>query len=149
MNTATLNRPSTKMIFVNLPVRDLAAATRFYEAIGCSKNAQFSNDVAASMVWSETITFMLLTHGFFSTFTKKPIADAKVTTEVLLCLSRDSRKDVDAITEAAAAAGGKADIRERQDMGFMYSRAFEDPDGHVFEPMWMDVAAMPALPSTH
>ena len=149
MNTTTLNRPSTKMIFVNLPVRDLAAATRFYEAIGCSKNAQFSNDVAASMVWSETITFMLLTHGFFSTFTKKPIADAKATTEVLLCLSRDSREDVDVITEAAAAAGGKADIRERQDMGFMYSRAFEDPDGHVFEPMWMDVAAMPALPSTN
>ena len=148
MTTATLNRPATKMIFVNLPVRDLAVATRFYEAIGCSKNAQFSNDDAVAMVWSETITFMLLTHSFFSTFTKKPIADAKATTEVLLCLSRDSRGDVDAITEAAAAAGGKADIRGRQDMGFMYSRAFEDPDGHVFEPMWMDIAAMPAAPTT-
>lgn len=149
MNTTPLKLPTTKMIFINLPVSDLTAATRFYEAIGCIKNAKFSNDVAVSMVWSETITFMLLTHGFFSTFTKKPIADAKATIEVLLCLSRDSREDVDAITEAAAAAGGKADIRERQDMGFMYGRSFEDPDGHVFEPMWMDVAAMPAAPVTN
>jgi predicted lactoylglutathione lyase len=130
-----------KMIFVNLPVKDLAAATRFYEAIGCEKNEQFSNDQAAMLVWSDTITFQLLTHDYFATFTPKSIADAQATSEVLICLSRDSREEVDAITEAAAAAGGKADIRERQDMGFMYSRAFEDPDGHVFEPMWMDVEA--------
>ncbi|GJL80808.1 MAG: hypothetical protein DHS20C01_04420 [marine bacterium B5-7] len=130
-----------KMIFVNLPVKDLAAAIRFYAAIGCDKNEQFSNDVAAMMVWSDTIAFMLLTHDYFSTFTPKSIANAQETSEVLIALSRDSREEVDAITEAAAAAGGKADIRERQDMGFMYSRAFEDPDGHVFEPMWMDVEA--------
>ena len=140
--------PDLKMIFVNLPVRDLAASTRFYEAIGCKRNPQFSNDVAAALVWSETITFMLLTHGFFSTFTHKPIADAKATTEVLICLSRGSRAEVDTITEAAASAGGKADIRERQDMGFMYGRSFEDPDGHVFEPMWMDVSGMPAQPAS-
>jgi predicted lactoylglutathione lyase len=131
----------SKMIFVNLPVKDLAASVRFYEAIGCVKNPQFSNEQAAAMVWSDTISFMILTHGFFSTFTPRPIADARTATEVLICLSRDSREEVDAITEAAAAAGGKADLRAPQDMGFMYSRAFEDPDGHVFEPMWMDMEA--------
>ncbi|NIX77466.1 VOC family protein [Microvirga terricola] len=131
-----------KMIFVNLPVKDLAASIRFYQAIGCEKNDQFSNESAASMVWSDTITFMLLTHAYFSTFSLKPIADAHKDTGMLIALSRDSRKDVDAIVEVAAAAGGKADIRERQDMGFMYGRTFEDPDGHVFEPMWMDMSAM-------
>jgi hypothetical protein len=132
----------TKMIFVNLPVADVAASTRFYEAIGCTKDERFSQEgVASAMVWSETISFMILAHDFFRTFTPKPIADSHASTEVLICLSRDSRAEVDAIVEAAAAAGGKADIRDKQDMGFMYSRAFEDPDGHVFEPMWMDAAA--------
>jgi predicted lactoylglutathione lyase len=131
-----------KMIFVNLPVKDLAAATRFYQSIGCKKDDRFSNENAASMVWSDTITFQLLTHAYFSTFTRRPIANAHETTAMLIALSRDSREQVDAIVEAAAAAGGKADPRERQDMGFMYVRTFEDPDGHVFEPMWMDVAAV-------
>lgn len=131
-----------KMIFVNLPVKDLAAATRFYEAIGCKKNEQFSSDDAASMVWSDAITFQLLRHDYFSTFLTKPIADAHNATAMLLALSCDSREDVDAIVKAAAGAGGKADIREPQDLGFMYLRTFEDPDGHVFEPAWMDVAAM-------
>jgi uncharacterized protein len=131
-----------KMIFINLPVTDLAAATRFYQAIGCEKNDQFSNESVSSMVWSDTITFMLLTHAYFSTFSPKPIADAHKSTGMLIALSRDSRDDVDAIVEAAAAAGGKADLRERQDMGFMYGRTFADPDGHVFEPVWMDVSAM-------
>jgi uncharacterized protein len=130
-----------KMIFVNLPVKDLAAATRFYEAIGCKKNEQFSGENAASMVWSDTITFQLLTRDYYTTFTTKPIADAHKTSGMLIALSRDSREEVDAITEAAAAAGGKADIRERQDLGFMYLRTFEDPDGHVFEPAWMNVEA--------
>lgn len=130
-----------KMIFVNLPVRNLAVATRFYEAIGCEKNQQFSDENAASMIWSETITFQLLTLDFFKTFAPKPIANTRETVGALIALSRDSREEVDAITEAAAAAGGKADVREHQDMGFMYGRAFEDPDGHVFEAMWMDMEA--------
>lgn len=130
-----------KMIFVNLPVEDLAAATRFYKAIGCVQNEQFSNAQAAMMAWSDSITFQLLTHEFFATFTPKKVANANKVSEVLLALSRDSREEVDAITEAAAKAGGKADIREPQDMGFMYSRAFQDPDGHVFEPVWMDLEA--------
>jgi uncharacterized protein len=131
----------TKMIFLNLPVRDLAAATRFYEAIGCKKNEQFSSDQAAMMVWSDTITFQLLTHDYFSSFSSKPIAASNVS-EVLIALSRESRRDVDTICEAAAVNGGKADVRAPQDMGFMYVRAFADLDGHVFEPMWMDTAAI-------
>lgn len=133
-----------KMIFINLPVADLARATAFYESIGCTRNPQFSADHAAMMVWSDTISFMLLTHDFYATFTPKPIADAHAVSEVLLCLSRDNREEVDAITEAAIAAGGRGDIRPVQDMPFMYGRSFEDPDGHIFEPMWMDVEAMMA-----
>jgi hypothetical protein len=134
-----------KMIFVNLPVKDLAAATRFYEAIGCEKNEQFSDGQASSMVWSTTITFQLLARDYFATFTPKSIADAQKTSEVLIALTCDSREEVDTITEAAAAAGGKADIRERMDMGWMYNRAFEDTDGHVFEAVWMDVEAAAAM----
>ena len=133
-----------KMIFVNLPVRDLAASTAFYEAIGCMKNEAFSNENASSMVWSETISFMLLTHDFYRTFTSQPIADAHKTSGALFCLSRNSRAEVDAIVEAAVRGGGKGDIREGQDLPFMYGRTFVDPDGNVFEPMWMDMSAMPA-----
>jgi uncharacterized protein len=129
----------TKMIFVNLPVRDLAAATSFYEAIGCTKNADFSSDEVSSMMWSDAITFMLLTHDYFSTFTTRPIADAHAAAGALIALSCDGREAVDAITEAAGKAGGKADIREPQDLGFMYGRAFEDPDGNIFEPVWMNM----------
>lgn len=136
-----------KMIFVNLPVADLARSTAFYEAIGCTRDERFSNDQAAMMVWSDTISFMLLTHPFYAGFTSKRIADARETSEVLLCLSRDSREEVDAITQAAAAAGGRADIRPAQDMPFMYGRSFEDPDGHVFEPIYMDVEAATAAMS--
>jgi uncharacterized protein len=131
----------TKMIFVNLPVSDLAAATRFYEAIGCTKNPQFSDENSASMVWSETITIQLLTRKYFSTFTPKEVANAHSTSEVLLALARDSRGDVDAAAQAASASGGRADIRERQDLGWLYNRAVEDPDGHVLELIWMDMSA--------
>jgi uncharacterized protein len=130
-----------QMIFVNLPVTDVAKSTAFYEAIGCTKDPRFSNDVASAMQLSDEIVFMILSHDFFKTFTAKPIADAHATTEVLICISRDSREAVDAIVEKAAAAGGKGDVREKQDMGFMYGRSFEDPDGHIFEPMFMDMEA--------
>jgi hypothetical protein len=130
------------MIFVNLPVTDLATSTRFYEALGCEKNEQFSDERAASMVWSDTITFQVLTRDYFSTFTPKQVADARGTSEVLLALTLDSREEVDALAEAGAAAGGKADIRELMDLGFMYNRAVEDPDGHVLEFVWMDMDAV-------
>jgi len=129
-----------RMIFVNLPVADVAAATAFYEAIGFEKNAMFSNEQASAMVWSETIHVMLLSLDFYLTFTDKEIIDAKRTSGALLCLSFDSRADVDAFTDAAIVAGGR-ETRDVQDMGFLYSRAFEDLDGHTYEPMYMDMDA--------
>lgn len=138
-----------RMIFVNLPVANLAVATRFYEAIGCKKNPQFSDANAASMVWSDTITFQLLTREYFKTFTAKPISDAHRTCAVLLALSQDSRDSVNAGVEAAAAAGGKADVRERMDMGWLYNRAVEDPDGHILELVWMDMGAKTSAQGEH
>lgn len=129
-----------KMIFVNLPVTDLPRSTAFYEAIGATRNPQFSNDLASCMVFSDTIHVMLLTHDFFRTFTAKPIADAQASTEVLVCFSADSRAAVDAMV-GKASNGGRIDVRPPQDHGFMYGRNFEDPDGHIFEVMWMDVEA--------
>ncbi|HWW65248.1 MAG TPA: VOC family protein [Sphingomonadaceae bacterium] len=131
-----------RMIFVNLPVADLAKSTAFYEAIGGRKDPHFSNDVAAMMVFSDTIAIMLLSRDYFATFTARPIADARQATEVLICLSAESRTGVDELTESAiAAAGGAGDFRPPQDHGFMYGRSVEDPDGHVLEFAWMDVAA--------
>jgi predicted lactoylglutathione lyase len=131
-----------KSLFVNLPVADLAASTRFYASIGCVKNAQFSDDKASSMAWSDAITFQLLTRAYFSTFSPKPVADAQQTCQVLLAMTRDSRADVDAIVKAAVSAGGKADIRSAMDLGWLYNRSFADPDGHLFEAVWVDSKAM-------
>ncbi len=131
----------SKMIFVNLPVNDLAAATGFYAAIGCEKNAMFSDENASSMVWSDTITFMLLKRDYFTTFISRPVADAKASCQVLLALTRDSRAEVDAAVTAGAGAGGDAGIREAMDMGWMYNRSVQDPDGHVLEFVWMDMSA--------
>jgi predicted lactoylglutathione lyase len=129
-----------KMIFVNLPVAAVAKATAFYAALGFTKNEMFSNEQASSMVWSDTITVMLLDTAYYATFTDKALIDAKTTSGVLLAISRDSRDEVDAITDAAIANGGR-ETREKQDMGFMYGRAFEDLDGHIWEPMFMDMEA--------
>jgi uncharacterized protein len=131
----------TRMIFVNLPVSNVVAASRFYEALGCTKNPQFSDQNSAAMVWSDTITIQLLSREYFATFTPKRIANAYDTSEVLLALARESREDVDAAAQAAAANGGRADIRERQDSDFMYNRAVEDPDGHVLELIWVNMSA--------
>lgn len=131
----------TKMIFVNLPVKNLDAAIRVYEAIGCEKNPQFSDDKAAAMAWSDTITFMLLTKAYFATFVTKPIADPQAATGALYALSFDSRAAVDAAAEAAARAGGQGDVRPAQDYGWMYTRAIADADGHVIEAAWMDMEA--------
>jgi len=130
-----------RIIFVNLPVQDLPAATRFYEAIGCEMNEQFSDERASSMVWSDTITFQLLTREYFATFSPKPVADAHATCQVLLALTCDTREDVDAVVDAASSAGGTGDVREAMDMGWMYNRALADPDGHIFEVLTMDMDA--------
>jgi hypothetical protein len=131
-----------KLIFVNLPVSDLARATAFYEAVGARKDERFCDATACCMVFSETIRAMLLTHDKFRQFTPKAVADARTTSEVLICVSADSREDVDATVAKAGAAGGRADPSPKQDHGFMYGRSFEDPDGHIWEVMWMDMAAV-------
>ena len=131
-------RQMSRMIFVNLPVENLERSKAFYEALGFRCEPKFSNEAAAMMVLSETISVMLLTHPFYATFTRKPIADAHASSQVLLCISCESPAEVDRITEAAALAGGNADVAPKQEMGVMYGRSFEDPDGHTWEPMWMD-----------
>lgn len=130
-----------KMIFVNLPVSDLTQSKAFYEAVGFVNEPRFSDETAAAMKWSDTIVVMLLTHPKWKNFTSKAIPDATKSAQVMLCVSMDSRDAVDAITESAAKAGGKADPNPSQDYGVMYGRSFEDPDGHVWEPMWMDPVA--------
>lgn len=134
---------SSKLIFVNLPVSDLASSTRFYEALGCVRNDMYSGDTSAAMAWSDTITIQLLTSDYFATFTPKQLADANSTTEVLIALSFDSREDVDAAVEAAVAAGGRTGFRDVVDLGFWYNRAVEDPDGHIIEALSMSMD-MPA-----
>lgn len=132
-----------KQIFINLPVRDLTRATAFYTALGAVKNPQFSDDTAACMVLSDSIFVMLLTHPKWSSFTTKPIVDARRESEVMLALSADSRGDVDKITAAARDSGGRADVNPQQDYGFMYGRSFEDLDGHVWESMFVDMSQVP------
>jgi predicted lactoylglutathione lyase len=128
------------MIFVNLPVADLERSVAFYKAIGAEQNDQFSDETAAMMTFSDSFNVMLLTHDKFRQFTPKRIADAHESAQVLLALSCDSREDVDDITRKALAAGGRQAHGE-EDYGWMYSRAFEDPDGHGWGPFWMDVEA--------
>jgi len=131
-----------RMIFVNLPVTNLAASMAFYEALGFTNSPQFTDETAACMVWSEAINVMLLTHDKWRTFTSRPIPP-RTSSEVLLALSLDSRAAVDAMNDAAAAHGGTADINPTQDLGFMYNRNLADPDGHVWEAFWMDMSAVP------
>ena len=130
------------MIFVNLPVRDLKASMAYYKALGFDHNPQFTDDTAACIVISDTIFVMLLTEPKFQSFTPKKIADAKTTSEVLLCLSRESRAGVDELVKKATAAGGTT-YAEAKDYGFMYQHGFQDPDGHIWEIFWMDPKGMP------
>ncbi|NDK39825.1 lactoylglutathione lyase [Pseudoxanthomonas gei] len=131
-----------RMIFVNLPVTDLAASMKFYEALGFSNNPQFTDHTAACMVWSEAIHVMLLSHDKWKSFTTRPICPP-TSSEVSLALAMDDRAAVDAFNAAAAANGGTGDINPVQDLGFMYGRDIADPDGHVWGPFWMDMEAMP------
>ena len=129
------------MIFVNLPVSDLAASRQFLEAVGAHNEPKFTDETAACMVISDSIFFMLLTHEKYRQFTNLPIADVRETSAGLFCLSRDSREAVDATIAAGVAAGGTADPGPVQDYGFMYGRSVLDPDGNHFEFMWMDAVA--------
>ena len=129
-------------IFVNIPVRDLAAAMAYYKALGFAHNPQFSDETGACIVIDETVYVMLLTHAKFLGFSPRPIPDPKTHTQALYALSRDSRDAVDILAEAALKAGG-SEVREAQDHGFMYARSIADIDGHVWEYFWMDMTAAP------
>lgn len=133
----------SSMIFVNVPIKDLAASIAYYKALGFEHNPQFTDETAACIVISDTIFLMVLTHAKFKEFSPLPIPDPKTATQALYALSRDSREAVDAIAQAGLAAGGH-EVRDAQDMGFMYSRAIADIDGHVWEYVWMDMGQMPS-----
>ncbi len=133
----------SKMIFVNLPVEDLPRAKRFYEALGFTNNPQFSDDAGACMVWSEAIYVMILSHAKWRNFTTRPIPE-RGSSEVSLALAVDSKGEVNRLVDAGAAAGGTADVNPPEDHGFMFQRTIEDPDGHIWEPFWMDPAAVQA-----
>lgn len=134
-----------RQIFVNLPIKNMEKSKNFFTALGFGFNPQFTNDQGACMVVSETIYVMLLVEPFFQTFTKKPISDATKSTEVLVCLSCESRAEVDALVAKAGAAGASVP-NAPQDHGFMYGHGFEDLDGHVWELVHMDVSAAPPAP---
>ncbi|MDM4767981.1 VOC family protein [Pelomonas sp. SE-A7] len=132
---------TNKMLFISLPVADLQAALKFYEGIGLTRNPAFSDDSGACMVWSEAIYVMLVSHAKWRSFTQRPFP-APGSAGHMLTLSIESRAAVDAINEAAAAHGGKADVNPPEDHGFMFTRDFADPDGHMWAACWMDPAAM-------
>ena len=133
----------SRTITISLPVTDLKASKAFYTALGFVNNPQFTGDDAALMVWSETISVMLLTHAMWRTLTTRPIPP-KTSSEVGLNVSCESRAVVDAMNKAASENGGTPDINPIEDPGFMYGRDFADPDGHVWGAKWMDLSAMPS-----
>ncbi|MBO1335964.1 VOC family protein [Streptomyces sp. VRA16 Mangrove soil] len=126
-----------QMIFVNLAVSDLDASKKFFTELGFSINQQFTDETASSVVISDTIILMLMTKEKYAGFTHKTIVDSRISSEVLVCLSAESREKVDELVERAIAAGG-TEHGEKQDHGFMYGRAFDDLDGHSIEVAWMD-----------
>jgi predicted lactoylglutathione lyase len=129
-----------RQVFVNLPVKDVARSREFFALLGFLFEPRFSTENAACLIVNETTFVMLLAEPFFQTFTKKQLCDATRNTEVLLCLSCESRAQVDETVASAIAAGGSIP-REPEDRGFMYGHAFEDPDGHIWELIFMDTSA--------
>ena len=136
-----MNATYQQMIFVNLAVDDVDASKKFFTELGYTINPQFSNEDCACVVISDTIIAMLLGKRRYADFTRKEIADSTRTSEVLLCLSAESREKVDELVGKAIAAGGRA-AGEPVDEGYMYGRSFDDLDGHTWEIMWMDPAAV-------
>jgi len=136
----------SRLIFVNLPVRDLTASTAFFRALGFDFDDRFTDETCACMVVSEQAYVMLLVESRFADFTTKPIADARASTEAILCVSADSRDAVDALADAALDAGASS-ANEPMDHGFMYGRSFCDLDGHLWEVMWMSPEAVEQGPA--
>jgi uncharacterized protein len=133
----------SRQIFVNLPIKNMEKSQAFFKRLGFSFNPQFTNEQGACLVISENHNYvMLLVEPFFKTFIKKSIADTSKTTEVLICISCDSRAEVDEMVKKAIAGGGTSP-NTPQDHGFMYTHGFEDLDGHIWEVMWMDPNAAP------
>lgn len=133
----------SRQVFINLPIKDMARSQAFFKSLGFGFNPQFTNDQGACMIISKDHSYvMLLVESFFQGFTKKAIADATKTTEVLICLSCESREAVDEMVSKAVAAGGTAP-NPKQDHGFMYSHGFTDLDSHVWEVVWMNPNAAP------
>ena len=132
----------TKQIFISMPVSDLPASIAFYEALGFTRNPQFSDDGGSCMVWSETIHAMLLTHAKWASFTDRPLPPPG-SAGIMLNISLDTREAVDAMNDAAVAHGGQADVNPVQDLGFMYARDLADPDGHLWGAFWMNPDAAP------
>ena len=137
--------PQSRLFFLNLPVRDLDASRAFFGGLGFAFDPKFTDESCACMVISDQAYVMLLAASRFADFTTKPTADARQSTEALFCLSAESREGVDELVDAALAAGG-APAAEPQDHGFMYGRSFQDLDGHHWEVIWMDPAAVEAGP---
>jgi predicted lactoylglutathione lyase len=134
-----MGKVMSKMMIVNLPVRDLSASTAFYVALGGTVNPQFSGENSTSLMFTDTIGVMLLTHDHYREFTKRPIGDARRDSQAMIVLTVDDRDAVDTTLISAVAAGGRADPNPAQDLGFMYNRHIEDPDGYVWEIVWMNL----------
>jgi len=130
-----------RRIFINLPVANVVTSSAFYAALGAERDERFCDESSAMMRFTDTITVMLVDHARFAAFTSKPIPDPRAANEVLLFLSCIDRGEVDRMTAIASWAGGRADPMPSQNYGFMYGRSFEDPDGHIWEAVWMDVEA--------
>lgn len=130
-------------MYLNLPVKDLDKSVEFFTGLGFSFNPAFTDENATCMIINDDAFVMLLVEGFFKTFTSKAIADARTTTEAIMAFSVDSREAVDEMVRKALTSGGTPS-QEAQDYGFMYSHSFQDPDGHLWEVMWMDPAGPPA-----
>lgn len=128
-------------IFVNLPVKNLKQSIEFFTQLGFQFNSQFTDETATCMIVAENIFVMLLTHEKFKTFTPKEICDATKSTEVLVCLSAQSRDAVDETVRQAIASGGTT-YNEPQDHGFMYAHGFQDLDGHIWEIVYMEPSAI-------
>lgn len=137
---------ATTNIFVNLAVNDLAASRAFYTAVGYTINELFSDENAICVVLGENLYAMLLVKPFFSTFTDKQLIEPKTHVQVLSALGLESREEVDEWAAKAIAAGGH-EPNPARDLGFMYSRDVEDPDGHIWEVLWMDPSAIENGPS--
>lgn len=136
----------SRLIFVNLPVHDLSASVAFFGALGFEFDQRFTDDSCACMVVSEQAYVMLLVESRFADFTTRPIADARASTEAILCVSAESREAVDTLADAALDSGASP-ANEPMDHGFMYGRSFCDPDGHLWEVMWMSPQAVEQGPA--